>query len=436
MKIAIYGNNLNMGYFLALWLRELGHDSKVFLHPYEFPQEYHFWWSDAPLKGEALHLIPSLNVYQPRLVDDPSIRAVYREAERCDALLLAEDGPAIFSELESVPRALVSWGSDIQNYPFAVEQHFGWSLLRDAPARWWNLLTTGRVLGPVHDAVSQWRMRTILRRLERRQRRGLDQCGRLIIAPYQRPLAARLEIPSDRLRFFPPPMDAGTLTHCDFGAAAGIADALADCDLVLLHPTRQFFLPLNGDPFLKCNDRLIRAYAEFVSRSDCRSKLVLVRKGRAQDLDEAGRLIERLGIAAHVLWIDELTNKALRALYALPNVVVCDQFSENLPSLGNIGREAVFFGCPLITSYEPDNSLMMGSPPPNVFPAQKDHEILSALERVAGLSRQAREEMRDSCREYFLDHYHYSAALQKYLGVLDETIAAAGTNGKKLGEAA
>jgi len=424
MKVAVFGNNLNAGLTLVRALRRAGAYGDLFSMPYSYAQESPEWWSKSFSPADAGRVFPrvDLSLRNP-LSSIREIGELYGAVSEYDVLVMMEDGPAYFSELRGVPKVFLAAGGDIQIIPFLREvvgpdlQALGASLGRAlSDGNWRDVLRT----------LPNWMaVRSANARIEQRQRAGILQCHACILSPHQGPLATRLGIQPLRVRHVPFLMDTEVLDEIDTGFAEELRRTYSGLDLLFFHPTRQFYLPLNNDRYLKDNDKLIRGYAEFVRTNPRSSRLLLVEKGRAPDLARTRELIAEAGIQDRVDWMPELPNRKMRAYYALPQCVVCDQFSPNLAMLGNVGREASFFGRPLITAFSSMNSLYYGQDmPEHVFAAQSATEVKAAMARLASLDATALRDLEARSRAWFLRNHDGTRLIHKYLAVFRDLASA------------
>jgi glycosyltransferase involved in cell wall biosynthesis len=431
MRVAFFGNNLNAGFNFVRALRELGTEAELFFIPSEHRQDRPDWWdAQSTPRCAWVHTLDDFDAASEEpfaslggdapLVTHAPVRRLYDALRGYDLVVASENGPALLSEFDATPKVFLSFGFDLQVLPFYVSIYCRPAITSIVREHWRRMLNGQRSLrdlrNDLRDYVNGLGRRYY--RVQQRQRRGIRQCAVVLCAPYQRRLARRIGVPGRRITHLPLlPMDPRQLAEVDEGLVAELRRRYVDADLLLLHPTRQFYRRENGNRFLKDNDKLLRAFARFVHGTQRRVRLVLVEKGR--DLDDARRLIRELALAASVEWIPELPNYRLRAYYRLPQLVVCDQFNPQLASLGNIGREASFFGRPLVTAFGADNAIVYpGDPPPHVFPAQTEAQVLASLQRVAALSPGDREAMGLAARAWFHRHFDSANAVPRYLEVL------------------
>ncbi len=413
-RVAFYGNNLNVGYRFVRYLSQAGWHAHLYCIKYPSQQEQHHWWSKEPLESELVTYVPDFTLCRVcRLTSAPEIRALYDQVRHFDVLMVAETGPALFSELPEVPKIFFSFGADLQLLPFLVKRKAD---------------LVGRVRRSLRGPRAAWVEFLELvgfARQQQRQRKGIRQARKLILSTHQLPLAEQLGIPRERVELsLSIPMNVDMLRDVPETEVERLRAQYGRLDTVFLHPTRHMYLRLDGDVYLKDNDKLLRAFARFVHRTQCRTRLLMVRKGRAEDLSESERLVARLGIGAQVEWLPEMSNRTLRAFYSLDNVVVCDQFNPNIAMLGNIGREASFFGRPLITAFGSHNLAAFADDwPPHVFAADTENAIEQALHAASSLDAAAREELAQQARAWFDRNLDDRVLMPKYMRLIQEVAA-------------
>jgi glycosyltransferase involved in cell wall biosynthesis len=412
-SVAFYGNNLDVGYRFVRCLSRQGWKARLFCIRYPTKQEYHEWWSNEPL-DEALisHIdVADFGLYRlGRLTRSPEIRDLYDKVRQFDVLIVTENGPALFSELIDVPKIFFSFGSDLQTLPFLLRTK------ADLRGR------AMRSLSGFGKAWREWLELVGYIFQQSRQRRGIRQACRLICSTHQLPLTKRLSVPRSQVELsLNIPMNADMLADVPADEIARARARYGSYDVVFFHPTRHLYLPLDGDAFLKDNHKLLHAYARFARETRLRVRLLLIRKGRPQDLAESEQIIARLGIADCIEWLPEMSNRALRALYSLENVVVCDQFNPNIAMLGSIGRETSFYGRPLITAFGEHNKEAYAHDwPPHVYAAATVDSIVEALRSVASLSNDERRALAVGACEWFRRNLDERALMPKYMHLIEQ----------------
>lgn len=424
IRIGIYGNNLNQGYFLAGLLKQLGADAKVFTPPHAHAQDTHEWWSGEGLDEDLVIRLKAM--VEPGssgpLVSQATVREMYAAASEFDVLILREEGPALFSELPGIAKVFAAQGADLQLWPWWLKTHFApAALAHEIAANWrfpFHAPVARRFRAASSGLVRRARSLPWLARRQKRQRAGIRQSERAIVFPYQRYLLDALGYPADQVRYIPLPNTPPNVLD-DQGTE--LPPALRACcdaaNLLFVHPARMFFLRRDGNRFQKDNDKLLFAFADFIRHYAGDARLVLFDKGLDEDLQVARRLVADLGIADRVLWLPELTNRDLRTVLKYPKTVVCDQYSPYLNALGNLGRESVYFGRPLITSYDGEDDPMYTSPPPNVFFGNSPATIATAMRRVAAMSCAHRSGLAASCTEWYRVNLDPLENARRYLEV-------------------
>jgi hypothetical protein len=92
--------------------------------------------------------------------------------------------------------------------------------------------------------------------------------------------------------------------------------------------------------------------------------------------------------------------------------------------LGNIGREASFYGTPIIAAFAAWNAAYFGDDmPPHVLPAETPSEILAALRRVANMSERERRETAVRGKEWYQRQLDSRSLMQRYVDLLSDVCA-------------
>ena len=126
MKIAFYGNNLNLGYFFVEAFRDAGHDAVLLQFPSVKNQDDPEWWLEGETDATLMRrfgVMPDLGSLKS-LSAQPVIQELYAYLKSFDAICMMQEGPAIFSELDHPNMLFISQGGDLQNLPFGLSQYF------------------------------------------------------------------------------------------------------------------------------------------------------------------------------------------------------------------------------------------------------------------------------------------------------------------------
>lgn len=434
MKVAVYGNNLNQGYWLVRNLRRCGMEAILLMRPYNYRQEYHDWWSDQAWCEEWVYSVDvadhEINSLEP-LVANEAVRKAYDRVRDVDILFLSEDGPAFFCELNGVKKVFRSAGADLQLIPFHHRLNCRPSLYLDALKRGYqsarDCTTNGGGISCLWAFKAEWGVTADLcaryRCYQERQRRGLRQSAALIISNDQRPLVRKLGLGGIPTFCLPMPMDVDNLAEGATESSPELVRKYQDVDVLFFHPTRQFFVKGDRNKYKKGNDRLIAAYAAYLKSARKRSKLILCEKGRAVDIEAAKQLVLDLGVEEQVEWIAETPNKLLRDYYRLEKTVVCGSFDRNFQRLANVGREASFYGCPIITAFGEDyRQGYFDKEPPHVFHALAKDEIVDAMIAADGMTLNVRRRLRKQSRAWFDKNLSFDVIHPHYLNIFESVL--------------
>jgi glycosyltransferase involved in cell wall biosynthesis len=186
--------------------------------------------------------------------------------------------------------------------------------------------------------------------------------------------AYRLGLTDEQMVFLPHAVDGEKLAR--FAHANRSLRPAATTPVELFSPARQDWV--SGDPnWSKGNDRAIRGLALARDRGDdCR--LVLVEWGT--DLAASRALIDELGLAAHVTWVDPMKKRELWTRYLGAHAVV-DQFVA--PAIGGVAFEAMALGCRVITALDRVAATRFFGAEPPLLASRSDLEIADAMAAVA-----------------------------------------------------
>jgi hypothetical protein len=400
MKIHVYGNNLNEGYNFSHLLNNKGVETRLFTLEYPFKQEFPEWWRDRSINEKLIRFIKPTEVDHSSIFSrfplmlNRNIRKFYREISGCDLIFLSEDGPALMNGI-SRPTVFLSKGHDLQVNPFLRSDIK--SILR----------------GDIGKSLASYR-----------QRRGIRRAKLVIAAPNQEEIVRKLKLRMVSFKFTIP-MDTSSLVSYDEDLYRNICDKYKKYDLVLFHPTRQYyFAHRDWNKYLKDNDKLIEAYSRYCRYTKKNVILLLVRKGLKEDIEETERQIISFGIRDRIEWVPEMENYKIRTFYKLPNSIVCDQYSPYLAYLGNIGREASYYGKLIITAFNYDwNRRVYGEDmPKNVFPAISSGEIFDHLKTIEDLGPDALHDIREDTKGWFLRFYDGDTIINKYIDMFEKVL--------------
>ena len=176
--------------------------------------------------------------------------------------------------------------------------------------------------------------------------------------------------------------------------------------LLFFHPTRQVW-------DVKGNDRLLRAFAKFIYAGGD-AHLICVDWGWQEDVENAKKLIESLGVASKVTWVPPM-NK-LRLIKAIgESDAVFDQFL--IGGTGTLGLEAMACERPLCIYMAHWTADAFGEKPP-VVNASTEEQILSAMLKLG--DRRYRERIGVRGREWVKRHCDPGKVVDRLLSIYEE----------------
>lgn len=376
MRVLVLGNNLNQGSKIAEIFTGLGFDALALEFGSDALQDTSAWWTQQaphkhlnhwPVRPESLSL---------RRRRRGALRELRTIVDSFDLVVAREDFPSM---LIGVRPRVIFWaqGADIQVRPWQLSHDLRNVFSSRMTSRWRALFS----------APIRW-MRSVS------QRRGIRTSDAVVIAPYQLPLARKIGVPNERIYFSPTPTsDIALPNHLDEElleqyrtASRGVDELLRDSRILIYHPTRILLGDSRHRSFCKNNEVLIKGLARYLSEGTRPVHLLLTRKGDISEIISMERLIDECQVSRFVTWIHPMPPWAVTDIMKRDRVVVADQFSRDIPTLGDIGRLATNAGCPLITSYSGVDDVMFESAPPNVFLATSPRMVSDALRSISQLS--------------------------------------------------
>lgn len=337
MRVAFCGNVANNFYQIAKALRRFEDiDAHLYLEPHELQNSPESDDPDIVVDYPSwVHRLPTATLREKLF---PRRSAFVRDLEGYD-LVVASGAAAALANDTTTPVAFYATGHDLTVTPFALE--YAWSQPRATAA-----------LKALRFSVLQ--------------RRGIERCRDLWVAPYEPFLHAlrRLGISETRVArtYFPLIIDPARfgrppeLPH----ELPGVSEIRERFDFTVFHPSRLMIrasekVRLAGQ--WKANDILIRAFAKFVEKAGTkRIGLVLLDRQHPSwapswDVREARRLVRSLGIEENVLWLKGphdfgFTRAELVSLYFTCDVVA-DDFGAGW--FGSVVLEGLTAGRPVLS---------------------------------------------------------------------------------------
>jgi hypothetical protein len=144
------------------------------------------------------------------------------------------------------------------------------------------------------------------------------------------------------------------------------------------HPPRQHWDETRNTNWDKGNDKLFRGFARLINKHGIDARCIAVNWG--DTLVESKALVNDLGIADKVIWVDPLPHRRMMRMIAAVDAVA-DQFT--IPTFGGIPPKAFYAGRPVVTCFNPElHRWCFGNLPP-LLSASTPDEIEKALVKLA-----------------------------------------------------
>jgi hypothetical protein len=365
LSIALFGNMNNYPLLLAQGLRELGHRVRLLVNRRDLlhrPEARYPEWEKAYPDWifDCSNITDEDIAYQSREMDE----VVLHLTHKVDFVILNDSGPALACHLVS-PHAVLLTGSDLSYYAdFASLQMRSsmWdpSFKRSSQGR--------RYLRVFADMVARQRDGIAGADLICYAQRGLEPAGDMMldqmgVQDEQRHMLYFSNTVD--LRFREPPKNQA---------------------LTILSGSRIVYLPHRHPHFsaidFKGTNVLLNGFAQYV-RQGGGGILRLPRKG--QDLNEAEKLINQLGIRSRVDWLPEMSLAGFYEEMAKADLI-CDQFGTSFP--GMVTTDAYALGRPVMADLRNDvfsQRFPIPLPGLNVQTAEQIARTLLTVERDRSL---------------------------------------------------
>jgi glycosyltransferase involved in cell wall biosynthesis len=241
--------------------------------------------------------------------------------------------------------------------------------------------------------------------------------GRLLRLAYRRAdkvvitnadvLSAARKLGLTNYAFVPHPVDEAKYCPGESGFRAELG-AEAN-DLVCFSPSRH-------DWDIKGNDRMLRAFAEFVRAGPSSALLALNEWGA--DVGRSRALARSLGVEEQIRWLAPLPKRKLIDAYRGADVVL-DQFE--IGTFGAVGPEAMACGAPVVMAFDAALHEWCFPEPPPVRAARTPTEILHALSALASDPAE-RIAIGARGRAWVVRHHSSRTLVERQLAVYDEVL--------------
>ena len=429
LKIHIYGNILNNGYYLGQVLIKLGYDVTLFLdRESPFNQDYP-WWENPSLSENNLPSWIKFYNFKPNLIF-PGIceKKLFNEFAKADVALVCSYGPIVAGKAK-IPFVFYSYGEDL------------------------NIADTKRGLYRVFNQIIRFkRPAGIIKYLTigLLQRYYLKKAKYIGIAmgyqiPYLRAIGIIDKFKKIRLVL--------NLDNYKFQKSEALEGKYKKYEHVFFMISRHVWTSLWREA-VKGNDKFIRAFASYVHKNRPNVKLILIEKGI--DVKKTKELIKELDIYEYIEWVKEMNKDGIKSFLSLDNLVVVDQFMHDswyklypedfkipivkqyiasgkkkllntindeqlsLITFGSGSIEAMIAKRPLITTFT-DFSFYENETPPHFNAFTKD-EIYDVLDRIHKMSKIELQEVGQAEYDFIYKFHKYESSAKLYIDLLHKAL--------------
>ena len=378
MKINIVGNVVNFGYNLGKWLNDKGYKIDFFLFDAGFQRDLPEWEKDYGLTEIPITRFSARVVHRPLF---PWMEVI-NKIGKCDVIISIGGYETILASRTGTPHIFWSMGNDLEKVPFSTQN--------------------------IHARLCALVLR-----------RALKRCKYIV---YSMAFQKLTSIPRLRIKntvFLPVPWDCQIYKKIELGQALRcIPFDFNSYELIVFAPARHEIDPRRYH--YKGNEQIVLGFKEFFKKFSGKACLVFTRYG---DYIATGKLVEYLNLREKVFFIDMLNKEDLRAMYSLPNIVVCDQFLPYpMTSPGFISIEALLCEVPLITTWDTEILDMVYDNQPPVFHARNAADICNRLLEVSKFSCEQRRENGLIGRNWVVVNHSKDSILPRFEALMKDAI--------------
>lgn len=330
MRIGFIGNANNYPFMLAQAMRKLGHEVSFIVtstSPLDRPENR---YSDISYPyPEWIYDLSPMHIHDYMFFSFRKRNRIASILRDCDAVIANEFGPMLLSDMD-LPSIAMLTGTDLETYA-NFNTYDAYSIFNRTPAilrpalKWFiSLCLTQPQRAGIHAAAGViYFPRGILPSSDRL----LDDIG---IEEERRIFNLMTDI--DSFDYCPPQYNMPLRVFC--GARLSWSS---------LMPERGIELNYKG------TEIMIRGVAMFLRDFCVPLEMRLVKKGT--HVKETMKLIEDEGLAEHVIWLDEMSQKQINDEYRQADIVF-DQLGRG--SIGMVSLDAMAMGRPVIANARPE----------------------------------------------------------------------------------
>jgi glycosyltransferase involved in cell wall biosynthesis len=378
-------NTQNNFYIYAKYLRQYGVDAEVVMDSQFVPKDSLPNWHDSETYDwihylDLPYFVPLKNPIRYFMLQKKLIGFV----KEFDIVVCSGLAP-VWMRWAGKPFIFFSYGSDLDQLPV-----YGWSGIPKE-----------------HLSISQKVINSIIKHV---QINAIRKAKASVIAPYQMETAKRIGLKN--ISYLPHIIDINVFKPSNNREQqkARLHEIL-DCDLILFHPPRQAWVDRSVKD-CKGNDKVFRAFAEFIQVYPKRAKLLVVNKG--WDVEHSKSLIKELEIEDKVVWLEPMPKADMVMLYNSVDIVL-DQFVVGVLAL--VAIEAMACGTPAMTWItEATDGLYPNRPP--IINAHHESDIVRRLCALAD-SKEYRDRRGEEGRQWVKDNCSPLVSVPQHISFLN-----------------
>jgi glycosyltransferase involved in cell wall biosynthesis len=378
MKVLFIGNLGNTGYRFVKWLRERGEQAVLALpenikHERSLPE-----WEDPFLKRNYPEWIITYKEKKvPFLFPNKTLR---RLSQNFDLILTT--GKYIVPVMRlNKPIVFLPVGGDLTRIPFENDT----------------------LMQIVHASLYRKRIKRVTRIIT-----DQEDCF----------WAARLLGQGDKIIRFPFLLDVETIKqNVNRGFLNELKERYRSYDWIFFNPTRK-----NMDPGMmdyKGSEKLLEAFHEFISNNP-EANVRMISGLHGKDAHLFKNQVGQLGMEKHIDFIEHLNLPELHSYMALDNVVVFDQFTNNLNALGGIQREALSFGKLVVSSTDVATNEFVkayGESCPLLSAFTKE-QILARMLEIYSMSQEVYKDRSKDIQKWTESYLHWENRIDEFIDIL------------------